>query len=114
MDKTLDDAEFVCTKTDGKKYDFNRFSRPLKFIEKIHNYETTLDEAIDGQRKLSILINELNNNYKPKLLEKVEEKKRVLNSAKKLLKARKDIIDLFEKEIFPYRGNVFTTKEKEE
>ena len=28
--------------------------------------------------------------------------------------ARKDIIDLFEKGIFPYKGNVFKTKEKEE
>ena len=32
------DAELVCTKADGIKYDFNRFLLPLKFIEKIHNY----------------------------------------------------------------------------
>ena len=25
IDETLDDAELVCTKTDGTKYDFNRF-----------------------------------------------------------------------------------------
>ena len=25
IDDTLDDAELVCTKTDGTKYDFNRF-----------------------------------------------------------------------------------------
>ena len=31
----MDKAELVCTKTDGTKYDFNRFSLPLKFIEKI-------------------------------------------------------------------------------
>ena len=34
--------------------------------------------------------------------------------AKKLQNARKDIIDLFEKVIFPYRGNVFKTKEEQE
>ena len=45
IDETLDNAELVCTKTDGTKYDFNRFLFPLKFIEKIHNYEITLDEA---------------------------------------------------------------------
>ena len=28
--------------------------------------------------------------------------------------ARKDIIDFFEKGIFPYRGNVFKTKEESE
>ena len=45
IDETLDNAEVVCTKTDGVKYDFNRFLFPLKFIEKIYNYEITLDEA---------------------------------------------------------------------
>ena len=30
IDETLDDAELVCTKTDGTKYDFNRFLFPLK------------------------------------------------------------------------------------
>ena len=38
---------------------------------------------------------------------------RVLESAKKLLNTRDDIIDLFEEGIFPYKGNVFKTKEKE-
>ena len=32
-DETLDNVELVCTRTDGTKYDFNRFSLPLKFIE---------------------------------------------------------------------------------
>ena len=32
IDKTLENADLVCTKTDNKtKYDFNRFSFPLKF-----------------------------------------------------------------------------------
>ena len=76
IDKTLDNADLVCTKTDNKtKYDFNRFSLPLKFIEKIHNYEITLDEAINDQQDLNILINKLNNDYEPRNLEKVEEKK---------------------------------------
>ena len=44
---------------------------------------------------------------------KIEEKNRVLKSAKKLFDARDDIIDLFKKGIFPYKGNVFKTKEKE-
>ena len=44
---------------------------------------------------------------------KIEEKNRVLKSAKKLSDARDDIIDLFEKGTFPYKGNVFKTKEEE-
>ena len=48
------------------------------------------------------------------LQKKIEEKNRVLKSAKKLFDARDDIIDLFEKGTFPYKGNVFKTKEEEE
>ena len=47
LDGELENVELVCTKTDGTKYDFNRFSLPLKFIGKIHNYEITLNEAIE-------------------------------------------------------------------
>ena len=34
IDRALDKAELVCTKTDRNKYDFNRFALPLNFIEK--------------------------------------------------------------------------------
>ena len=37
-----------------------------------------------------------------------------MESARKLQDARKDIIDFFEKGIFPYRGNVFKTKKESE
>ena len=115
IDKTLENADLVCTKTDNKtKYDFNRFSLPLKFIEKIHNYEITLDEAINDQTELNIFINKLNNDYTPRNTEKIEEKKRVSESARKLQNARKDIIDFSEKGIFPYKGNAFKTKQEEE
>ena len=114
INKTLDNADLVCTKTDGTKYDFNRFSLPLKTIEKIYNYEIALDEAINNQTELGILVNKLNNSYNPRNLIKVKEKKRVLESAKKLLNARNDIISFFEKENVPYRGNALETKKKEE
>ena len=64
--ETLDNAELVCTKTDGIKYDFNRFALSSKFIGKIHNYEIILDKAINYQTKLKILINKLNNDYNPR------------------------------------------------
>ena len=66
IDKILSKAELVCTKTDEVKYDFNLFLRQLQFIESIHNYEITLDKAIEDQRNLEILINKLNNGYNPK------------------------------------------------
>ena len=112
IDKVFKNVELVCTKTGGTKYGFNRFFLPLNF-SKIHNYEITLDKAIEDQTKLKILINKLNE-HNPRNTKKVEEKERVLESARKLLDVRKHIIDPFEKGTFPYKGNVFKTKEKEE
>ena len=113
IDRPLDKAELVCTKTDGTKYDFNRFALPLKFIEKSHNYEIILDDPIEDQAELRELINKLNNDYNPRITTKAKEKNSVLESARKLLDARDEIIDLFEKGIFPYKDNAFKTKEKE-
>ena len=87
IDETLDNAELVCTKTDGTKYDFNRFLFPLKFIEKIHNYEITLDEAMDNQERLENLIIRLEN-YNAKNKKKIDEKNKVLKSAVELFQAR--------------------------
>ena len=70
----LDTAELVCTKTDGTKYDFNRFSSPFKFVEKIYNYKITLDEAIDNQEKLEKLIIRLENYGTNKSEKKKREK----------------------------------------
>ena len=60
INRTIDKAELVSTKTDGTKYNFNIFALPLKFIKKVHNYEITLDEAIEEQTELRKLINKLN------------------------------------------------------
>ena len=80
IDETLDNAERVCTKTDGIKYDSNCFLLPLKFIEKIHNYEITLGEARNYQTELEILINKLNNDYNSRNPRKAKEKNNVLES----------------------------------
>ena len=112
LDETLDTVELVCTITVATNYEFNRFSLALKFIEKIYNYKITLNEAIEDQTKLKILINKLNNDYNPRSGKKAKEKNRVLESARKLSDARDEIINLFEKGSFPYKGNLFKAKEK--
>ena len=68
-----DTAELFCTKTDRTKYNFNTFAFPLKFIEKIYNYEINLDEAKDGQDKLEKLIIRLEN-YKARINKKKKRK----------------------------------------
>ena len=60
-------------------YDFSRFVLPLKFIEKNHNHEITLDKAIEDQIKLEILISKLNYNYNPRSLKKYKGKIKVYN-----------------------------------
>ena len=52
--------------------------------------------------------------FQKKKKKKIEEKNRVLESESNLFDARDDIIDLFEKKAFLYKGNVFKTKEEEE
>ena len=66
---------------------------------------------MDDQAKLEKLIIRLENyNAKNK---KTEEKNKVLDSAVKLFRVRKDIIDFFKKGVCPFKGNVFKTKEEE-
>ena len=77
------------------------FLFPVKFFEKIYNYEITLDEAKIYQTELRILINKLHNDYNTESLQKVKEKNNFLKSARKLFDARKDI-DFFEKLFIMY------------
>ena len=63
-------------------------------------------------------MNKLNNDYNPRSTKKKKQKRkkrvfRIVNSSfRKLFDARDEIINLFEKIIFLYKGNVFKTKEK--
>ena len=76
IDRILDKAELVSTKTDGTKHNFNRFALPLKFIEKIRNYEITLNEAIEEQIELRELMNKLND-YDPRISKKKKKKRKI-------------------------------------
>ena len=74
IDTEPDTAELICTKADGKtRYDFNLLASPLKFARKTHNYEISVNEAIDDQEKLENLIIRLEN-YKPRNPQKKKRK----------------------------------------
>ena len=73
IDKWLDSAQLICTRTDGKtKYNFSNFTFPIKFASNI--YDLTLQQAKDDQQDLEILINKLNNDYNPRNQTKINEK----------------------------------------
>ena len=115
IDDWLETAQFICAKTDGKtKYDFSKFTFPLKFASKIYNYNLTLQKAQDNQQELKILMNKLNNNYNPQKKEKLKEKDDTLYSAKKLYAIKNEIIDAFEKGIFPYIDGFQMKKDTDE
>ena len=96
------------------KYDFNKFTFPLKFTLKIYRSDLTLQEAKDDKQKLEILINKLNNNYNPKNKTKIKEKDNTLKSAKKLFTIRKKIINAFSEGIFPYIDGFQVEKESDD
>ena len=111
----LETAQLICTKTDGKtKYDFSKFTFPLKFASKIYNYDFTLQIAQDKQQELKILINKLNNNYNPTSTMKIKEKDDTLKTAKRLHAIKNEIINAFKKGIFPYIDGFQGEKEKDE
>ena len=112
IDDWLETAQLICIKTDGKtKYEFNKFKMPLKFASKIYQHDLTLQKARDDQRNLQILINKLNNDYKPKNESKIKEKNDTLEFAKKLHSIREKIIDAFSKDVFPYVDGFQVEKE---
>ena len=114
-DDQLESAQLICTKTDGKtKYDFNKLTFPLKFTSKIYRRDLTLQKAEDNQQELKILINKLNNNYKPKNKIKIKEKSDTLESSKILYSIKEDIINAFKKSIFLYIDGFQAEKDTDE
>ena len=94
LDDWLENAQLVCTKTDGiTKYDFSNFTPPSKFASKIYNKNLTLQEAEDNQQKLKILINRLNNDCNPRNQIKIKEKDDTLKSAKKNFLSGKALLE---------------------
>ena len=114
-DDWLETAQLLWTNTDGKtKYDFNKFTFPLKFTSKIYRRDLTPQEVRDDQQKLKILINKLNNDYNPTGKIKIKEKKDTLKSANKLLFIKEEIINAFKKGIFSYIDGFQVKKETDE
>ena len=114
IDNWLETVQLICTKTDGKtKYDFDKFTFPLKYTSKIYRHDLML-QAEDDQQKLKILINNLNNNYNPTNQTKVKEKDDTLKSAKNLFFIKEEIINGFKKGISPYIDGFQVEKETDE
>ena len=100
-DDWLDTTQLIFTKTGRRtKYYFSNFTFPLKFTSKIYHRDLMLQKANDDQVNVKILINNLNNDYNPKNLEKIKEKDGTLKSAKKLFLSGNKLLEHFRKLFF--------------
>ena len=94
IDDWLDNAQLVCTKTDGiTKYYFSNFTFPSIFASKIYNKNLSLQEAEANQQELEILINKLNNDYNPRNQIKINEQNDTLKSARKFFLSDKTLLE---------------------
>ena len=115
IDDWIKTAQLICTKTDGKtKYNFKKFTFPLKFASKTYQRDLTLKKARDDQQDLQILISNLNNNYNPTSQLKIKEKDDALKSAKRLIVIREGVINAFKKGSFPFIDGFQVEKETDE
>ena len=81
----IDPEKFVCVKTDGTIFNFNKFKISLELASNIYMNEKLLKDAENKQHEIKILLNKLRN-YNPTKPKKLEAKKRNFNCCRKLVK----------------------------
>ena len=110
--RDIDLENFVCVKTDGTIFNFNKLKILLDLASNIYRNKSLLKDAENEQSKIKILLKKLRkyNQTKPKM---IKVKKESLNAAGKLLNNRQEVIDVFKTVIFPYEDG-FQKKESEE
>ena len=105
----FDPQKFVCVKTDGTIFNFNKFKISLDLASNIYRTKSLLKDAENEQNEIKILLNKLRK-YNPTKLKKIKAKEETLSTAEKLLNNRQKVIDAFKGGIFRYIGG-FQIKE---
>ena len=109
----IDPEKFVCVKTDGTIFNFNKFKNSLDLTSDIYRNQSLFKNAENKQNELRILLNDLKN-YNPTSQKKVRAKEETLSAAEKLLNNRKEVINAFKTDIFPYIDGFQIKEESEE
>ena len=105
--------KFVCVKTDGTIFNFNKFKNSLDLASNIYRNKKLLKDAENKQSEIKILLNKLRN-YNPTKLKKIKAKEETLSAAEKLLNNKQEVIDAFNTGIFPYIDGFQIKEESEE
>ena len=109
----IDPEKFVCIKTDGTIFNFNKFKNSLDLASNIYRDKNLLKDAENKQSYIKILLNKLRN-YNPTKPKKIKAKKETLIAAEKLLNNRQEVIDALKTGIFPYKDGFKKKEESEE
>ena len=109
----IDPEKFVCVKTDGTIFNFNKFKNSLDLVSNIYRDKNLLKDAENKQSDIKILLNKLRN-YNPTKPKKIKAKEETLSAAEKLLNNRQEVIDPFQAGIFPHIGESQIKEESEE
>ena len=97
----IDPEKFVCVKTDGTIFNFNKFKTSLDLTSNIYRKKSLLRDAENVQKEIKILLNKLRK-YNLTQIKKINAKEETLSAAEKLLNNRQDFSDAFRTGIFPY------------
>ena len=109
----IDPEKFVCIKTDGTIFNFNKFKNSLDLASNIYRDKNLLKDAEKKQSDIKILLNKLRS-YNPTKPKKIKAKEETLSAAEKLLNNRQEVIDAFKTGIFPYIDGFQIKEESEE
>ena len=105
--------KFICVKTDGTIFNFNKFKNSIDLASNIYRNKNLLKDAENKQRNIKVLLNKLRN-YNPRKPKKIEAQKEILIVAENLLNNRQEVIDAFKTGIFPYIDGFHTKEPKKE
>ena len=81
----IDPEKFVCIKTDGTIFNFNKFKNSLDLASNIYRDKNLLKDAENKQSYIKILLSKLRN-YNPTKPKKIKAKKETLIAAEKIAK----------------------------
>ena len=90
----IDPEKFVCVKTDGTIFNFNKFQNSVDFALNIYRDKNLLKDVENKQYDTKLLLNKLGY-YNPTKPKKIKAKEETLSAAEKLLNNRQEVIVAF-------------------
>ena len=109
----IDPEKFVCVKTDGTIFNFNKFKNSIDLASNIYRDNKLVKDAENEQHDIKVLLNKLRN-YNPTKPKKIKVKQETLSAAEKILNNKQEVIDAFKRGTFPYIDGFQIKEESEE